>query len=128
MNVFFKPIKIFWSIVTQKNKTKQINKKSNKRFVGVAEKYLKVEEYLKHIWWELIWEKLMFRMLWNTPKDGLCYLQNDSVSMKVFLLSMHKATDFIWSREAYMSFKLSHIFYRNYWPCLTSSSTWALVT
>ena len=32
----------------------------------------------------------MFRMLWNTLKDGLCYLQNESVSMKVFLLNMHE--------------------------------------
>ena len=32
----------------------------------------------------------MFRMLWNTLKDGLCYLRNESVSMKVFLLNMHE--------------------------------------
>ena len=25
----------------------------------------------------------MFRMLWNALKDGLCLLQNESVSMKV---------------------------------------------
>ena len=31
----------------------------------------------------------MFRMLWDTLKDGLCYLQNESVSMKVFLQNMH---------------------------------------
>ena len=31
----------------------------------------------------------MFRMLWNALKDGLCYLRNQSVSMKVFLLNMH---------------------------------------
>ena len=36
----------------------------------------------------------MFRMLWNTLKDGLCYLQNESVSMKVFLVNMHESTDF----------------------------------
>ena len=29
-------------------------------------------------------------MLWNTLKDELCYLQNESVSMKVFLLNMHE--------------------------------------
>ena len=40
--LFFKPIKIFWSIVTQKNK----KNKSKKRFVGLTEKYLKIEEYL----------------------------------------------------------------------------------
>ena len=32
----------------------------------------------------------MFRMLCNTLKDRLCYLQNESVSMKVFLLNMHE--------------------------------------
>ena len=32
----------------------------------------------------------MFRMLWNTIKDGLCYLRNESVSMKDFLLNMHE--------------------------------------
>ena len=36
----------------------------------------------------------MFRMLWNTLKDRLHYLCNESVFMKVFLLNMHKATDF----------------------------------
>ena len=39
---------------------------------------------------EVIREKLMFRMLWNTLKDGLCSLQNESVSMKVFLLNMQQ--------------------------------------
>ena len=61
-------------------------------------------------------------MLWNTPKDGLCYLRNESVSTKVFLLDMHKATDFIWSGQAYTSFNLLqilNIFYENYWPCST---------
>ena len=38
----------------------------------------------------------MFRMLWNTLKDGFHHLQNESVSMKVFLLDMHEeAMDFI---------------------------------
>ena len=32
----------------------------------------------------------MFKMLSNTLKDGLCYLQDESVSMKVFLLNMHE--------------------------------------
>ena len=40
-------------------------------------------------------------MLWNTLKDGLCYLRNESVSMKAFLLNMHEATDFICSGQAY---------------------------
>ena len=31
-----------------------------------------------------------FKILWNTLKDGLCYLQNETVSMKVFLLNMHE--------------------------------------
>ena len=30
-----------------------------------------------------------------TLKDGIPYLRNESVSMKVFLLNMHEATDFI---------------------------------
>ena len=63
-----------------------------KKISKISEKYLKTEESLnKYIWWEVIWEKLMFRMLWNTLKDELCYLRNESVSMKVFLLNMHKA-------------------------------------
>ena len=32
----------------------------------------------------------MFRMLYDTLKDGLCYLWNESVPMKVFLLYMHE--------------------------------------
>ena len=32
----------------------------------------------------------MFKILWNTLKDGLYYLRNESVSMKVFLLNMHE--------------------------------------
>ena len=32
----------------------------------------------------------MFRVLWNTRKDGICYLLNESVSMKVFFLKMHE--------------------------------------
>ena len=121
--LFFKPIKIFWSIVTQKNKQKQ----SKKRFAAVTKKYLKIEYFFdgKHIWWEVIWEKLMSRMLWNTLKYGLHYLQNKSVSIKVFLLNMHKARNFIWSGQFYTSFNLLCIlnfFYKNYWSCLPSSS------
>ena len=70
---------------------------------------------------EVIQEKLTFRMLRNTLKDGFCYLQNESVSIKVFLLNMHEAADFIRSGPAYMSFYLLHIlifFYENYWPRL----------
>ena len=51
----------------------------------------------------------MFKMLCNTLKDGLCYLQNENVSMKVFLLNMQEATDFIRSGKAYMSFNLLRI-------------------
>ena len=40
--LFFKPIKVFWSIVAQKNKTN----KSKKMFAGVTEKYLKTDESL----------------------------------------------------------------------------------
>ena len=48
----------------------------------------------------------MFQMLWNILKDGLCYLQNESVPMKIFLLNLHKATYFILSGQSYMSFNL----------------------
>ena len=88
-------------------------------------KISKTREILKQIWWEVIREKLMFRMLWNTLKDGLCYLRNECISMNVFLLIMHEAMDFIWSGQAYTPFNLLHIlifFYENYWLRLTSSS------
>ena len=68
----------------------------------------------KHIW-EVIQDKLMFRMLWNTCK----------VSMKVFLLNMHEAMDSIWSGQAYTSFhvlRIPNFLYKNYWFSLTSSS------
>ena len=61
----------------------------------------------------------------NTLKDGLYYLRNENVSMKVFLLNMRKATDFIRSGQGYTSFNLLRIlnfFYKNHWPHLTSSS------
>ena len=58
---------------------------------------------------QVIQEKLMFRMLWNTPEDGLCCLRNESVSMKVFPLSIHEATDFIRSGQVHTSFNLLHI-------------------
>ena len=99
--------------------------KSKKRFVGLTEKMSEMRGILKRTWWEVIWEKLMFRMLWNTLKDGLHYLRNESVSMKVFLLNMHEATDFIWSGQSYTSFNLLRIlnfFYKNYWSRLPSSS------
>ena len=49
----------------------------------------------------------MFRILWNTLKDWLCYLQNESASLKVFLLSGQvRGMDFIRSGKAYMSFNL----------------------
>ena len=44
--LFFKPIKIFLSIVNAK---KQKKNESKKRFVGLTEKYLKLEEYLKSL-------------------------------------------------------------------------------
>ena len=78
---------------------------------------------LKYIWPKVIREKLMFRMLWNTLKDGLCCLRNESVST-VSLLNTQEATDFIWSGQG-TSFNLLCIlifFYKIYWPYLTSSS------
>ena len=118
--LFFKPIKLFWSIVTQKNKTKTKVKVCRSNW-----KITKNRGILKHIWQEVIQEKLMFRMLWNTLNDGLCYLRNKSVSMKIFLLNKHESTDFIWSGQAYTSCNLLCIlnfFYQNYWARLTSSS------
>ena len=44
----------------------------------------------------------MFRMLWNILKDRLCFLRNESVSMKVSPLNMHEATDFIRSEQAHL--------------------------
>ena len=58
-------------------------------------------------------------------KDGLHYLRNESGSMKVFVLNMLKATDFIWSGQSYTSFNLLHIlnfFNENYWSHWPSSS------
>ena len=119
---------IFWSIVTHKK-----NQKKPKEMVcGINWKISEKRGLLKHIWREVIREKLMFRMLWNTLKDGLHYQRNESVSIKVFLLNMHKATDFISSRQSYTSFNLLCIlnffykklnfFYKNCWPHLPSSS------
>ena len=66
----------------------------------------------------------MFRMFWNI-KDGLHYLGNESVSMKVFILNMHETMDFIRSGQSYTSFNLLRIlnfFYENYWSRLPESS------
>ena len=107
-------------MVAQKNKTNTKIKVCQSNW-----KTTKNRGILKHIWWEVIQEKLMFRMFWNTLKYGLCYFQNGSVSMKVFLLNKHKSADFIWSGQAYVSCNLLRIlnfFYENYWPRLTSSS------
>ena len=63
----------------------------------------------------------MFRMLWNILKDGVHYLQNESVPMKIFLPNLHEATYFIQSGQSYRSFNLLCIlifFYENYWPHL----------
>ena len=80
---------------------------------------------LKHRWWEVIWEKVMFRMLWNTLKDGLRYLQNESVSMKVFLLNIHEVRllfDLGKPRRHLIYYAYKILFYENYWPRLTWSS------
>ena len=66
-------------------------------------------------------------MLWNALKDGLCYLRNENISMKLFLLNMQEATYFIWSEEVYSPSNLWGIlnfFHENYWIHLTSSSKW----
>ena len=103
---------------------KKKQKKPKEMVCGINWKISEKRGLLKHIWREVIREKLMFRMLWNTLKDGLHYQRNESVSMKVFLLNMHEATDFIWSRQSYTSFNLLCIlnfFYGNYWSHLPSS-------
>ena len=94
--LFFKPIKVSWSIITQKNKTKTKEKVCRGNW-----KVSKNRGIFKHIWWVVIQEILMFRMLRNTLKDGLCCLRNESVSMKVFPLNMHEATD-VRSGQAHM--------------------------
>lgn len=40
----FKPIKIFWSIVTWKKKNEKLKTKLKERLVELTEKYLKIEE------------------------------------------------------------------------------------
>ena len=118
--IFFKPIKVFWLIVTQTNQTKTKEKVCQSNW-----KISKNRGILKHIWWEVIREKLMFKMLWNTLKDVLCYLQNESVSMKVFFLNMHKVRLLFnlgkpTHHLIYYAYKI--FFYENYWPCLALSS------
>ena len=58
--MFFKPIKVSWSIVAQKNKTKAKEKVCRSNW-----KVSKNRGIFKRIWWEVIQEILMFRMLWN---------------------------------------------------------------
>ena len=104
---------------------KQNKNKSNKKVCQINWKISKNRRILKHMSWEVIREKLMFRILWSTLKDGLHYPRNEIVSMKVFLLNMLEATDSIWSGQFYMSFNLLRIlnfFYENCWSRLPSSS------
>ena len=63
-------------------------------------------------------------MLWNTLKDGLCYLRNESVSMKVFLLNMHEVRILLDLEKPtrHLIYYTYYFFYENYWPCLTWSS------
>ena len=58
-------------------------------------------------------------MLWNTLKDGLQYLQNESVSMKVFLLNMQEVRllfDLGKPRRHLIYYAYKILFYKNYWP------------
>ena len=116
--LFFEPIKVFWSIVAQK---KQNKTKSKKRFVGVTEKHLKTG-ILKHIWWEVIWKKLKFRMLSNTLKDWLCYLRNET--MQPWKSSFWTCTKYrfysIWESLRHLIYSAYWIFFNeNYWSHLT---------
>ena len=64
-------------------------------------------------------------LYWNTLKDGLCYLRNESVSMKVFLLNMHEARILfdLGKPARHLIYSGYYFFsYENYWPCLTWSS------
>ena len=85
---FLSQSKYFVQLSHRKNKTKAKVKKVCRSNWKIA----KNRGIIKHIWREVIQEKLMFRILWNTLKDGLCHLRNESVSMKVFLLNIHEAT------------------------------------
>ena len=99
--------------------------KQNKKICQSNWKISKNRGILKHIWWEVILEKLMFRMLWNTLKNELCCLQNESVSMKVFLLNMHQVRilfDLEKPTQHLIYYAYKKIFYENYWPCITWSS------
>ena len=64
----------------------------------------------------------MSRILWNTLKEGLCYLQNEGVSIKVFLLNMHE-TQILFDQgkpARHLIYSAYYIFfYENYWPRLT---------
>ena len=101
--LFFMPIKAFWSIVAQKDQTKT-----------------KVRKGL----WEVIREKLMFRMIWNTLKDGLLLAKWNCIHEN-FLSEHARSTAFIRFGKAYTSFNLWRIlnfFLRKYWPRLAWSS------
>ena len=63
----------------------------------------------------------MFRMLWNTLKDGPCYSRNESVSMNVLLLNMYEVR-ILFDLEKPTSLNLLRMLfflYENYWPRLT---------
>ena len=64
----------------------------------------------------------MLRMLWNTLKDGLCYLRNESVSMKVVLLNMHEVQILfdLGKRTRHLIYSPYYfLLYENCWPRLT---------
>ena len=116
---FFKPIKVFDQLSHRKTKQKQ-------KWEKVYRSNWKISQnrgILKHIWWKVIREILMFRMLWNTLNDGLCCLQNESVSIKVFLLNMHKVRIlFDLEKPTLNLLRIQFFFYENFWPRLTWSS------
>ena len=121
---FSKPIKVFWSIVAQKNVAK-----TKEKVCWSTWEISKNKEILKHMWWEVIQEKLMFRMLWHTLKDGLCYLWGWKCIYESFPSEHAQSYWFYLSGQAYVSFKLLcnllrilNFFHKNYWPRLTSSS------
>ena len=64
---------------------------------------------LKHIWRKVIREKLIFRVLWNTLKDGLCCLRNESVSIHSFSSEHARGYGYYLIWASYTSLIITHI-------------------
>ena len=107
----------YQNIMINRHPERQNKNTSKKRFVEVVEKYLKKKRgILKYIWWEVIWEKLMFRMLCNILKNGSLLPAKWKPIYEIFP-SEHAQSYGFYLIRASLNF-----FYENYWPHLTSSS------